>query len=57
MYGREVDEQDFLQKNLVREPTRSVSSKGRARPRPLSTLRDYIDLQVYYQLYKPNAKR
>ena len=24
----EVDEQDFLQKNLVREPTRSVSSKG-----------------------------
>ena len=36
----------FLQKNLVREPTRSVSSKGRARPRPLSTLRDYIDLQV-----------
>lgn len=76
----EVDEQDFLQKNLVREPTRSVSSKGcrnvgnryplsatiliykyitnctnqtrsvsskgRARPRPLPTLRDYIDLQV-----------
>ena len=26
--------------------TRSVSSKGRARPRSLSTLRDYIDLQV-----------
>ena len=24
---QEVDEQDFLQKNLVREPTRSVSSK------------------------------
>ena len=31
----EVDEQDFLQKNLVREPTRSVSSKRRARTRPL----------------------
>ena len=49
----EVDEQDFLQKNLVREPTRSVSFKGRARPRPLSTLRDYIDLQVYCKLREP----
>lgn len=25
---QDVDEQDFLQKKLVREPTRSVSSKG-----------------------------
>jgi len=25
---QEVDEQDFCKKNLVREPTRSVSSKG-----------------------------
>ena len=35
------------------KPTRSVSFKGRARPRPLSTLRDYIDLQVYCKLREP----
>ena len=52
---QEVDEQDFLQKKILFANQRAalVPKEGRARPRPLPTLRDYIDLQVYCKLREP----